>query len=363
VNVLSGNPIHQIAVVAAPNDAVTDSVLVLREVLRKYGPSEVFAIHVHADLAGEVHLYRDYPYFKPTEPDPVTIVHVSMGDDAFLPFLAEIPGRFIVSYHNVTPSEYFVSWDPGTARLLKIGRRYIADLQDRVLYAIADSEYNASELRNAGYDDVRVGGLALDMERRTAIRPALIPDVGDGPVILSVGQLYPHKRPDLLLAAFHRLVSSYRSDARLVIAGAARMPAFQGALTRYVDRLGLASCVTITGEIPEAELIAWFGRANLFVTLSEHEGFCVPLVEAMFLEVPILGRDCAAVPETMGDAGILVPSNAGPTALARVMSAMLDSPDALETLRSRGRIRREHFTREACRSRLEDSLTGGQRFE
>jgi glycosyltransferase involved in cell wall biosynthesis len=363
VNLLNGSPVHQVAVVAAPNDAVTGSTLVLREILRKHGPSEVFTIHVHPDLAGEVHPYRDYPYFKPAEPDPVTIVHISMGDDAFLPFLAEIPGRFIVYYHNITPSEYFVSWDAGTARMLKLGRSYVTDLQDRVLYAIAASEYSASELRDAGYDDVRVGGLPLDMERLIAIRPAPIPDLGGGPVILSVGQLYPHKRPDLLLAAFHRLVSGYRPDARLVIAGAARMPAFERALTRYVDRLGLASCVTITGEIPEAELMAWFRRADLFVTLSEHEGFCVPLVEAMFLDVPILGRDWAAVPETMGEAGILLPPNTGPTALARVVAAMLENPDALESLRSRGRIRREAFTREACRRRLEESLTGPKTCE
>ncbi len=361
MNVLSGIPVHQAAVVAAPNDAVTGSALALRELLQEHGPSEVFALHVHPDLAGEVHLYRDYPYFKPIEPDPVTIVHISMGDDAFLPFLAEIPGRFILYYHNITPSEYFVSWDAGTARMLKLGRRYLTDLQDRVLYAIAASDYSASELQKAGYDDVRVGGLPLDTELRTAVRPASIPDVGDGPLILSVGQLYPHKRPDLLLAAFHRLVSGDRPDARLVIAGAARMPAFERALNRYVNRLGLASCVTITGEIPEEELIAWFRKANLFVTVSEHEGFCVPLVEAMFFEVPILGREFAAVPETMGEAGILVPPNTGPTALARVMAAMLDNPDALESLRGRGRIRSKEFTREACRRRLEETLTGAQR--
>jgi glycosyltransferase involved in cell wall biosynthesis len=358
VNLLGSGPVHQAVVVVAPNDAVTDSVLALRSLLRQRGPSEVFALHVHPELAGEVHLYSDYPYFKPADPDPLTIVHVSMGDDAFLPFLAQIPGRFVLYYHNITPSGYFTSWDPATARVLEVARRYIGDLRDRVVYAIATSEYCASELRKAAYTDVRIGGLPLDVERLTTIRPAVIPEVGDGPVVLSVGQLYPHKRPDLLLAAFHRLVTCFRPDARLVIAGAARLPAFESAVRGFVNRLGLGPCVLMTGEIPAAELVAWLRRADLFVTVSEHEGFCVPVVEAMFFDVPILGRDCAAIPETMGDAGILLPFGAGPTALARVMSAMLENPDALENLRDRGRIRRRNFTREASRKRLVEALSG-----
>jgi glycosyltransferase involved in cell wall biosynthesis len=357
MNLLGGRPVHQALVVAAPNDAITSSALALCETLGEYGSSEIFALHVHPDLAGEVHLCQDYPFFKANDPHSVTIVHVSMGDDDFLPFLAEVPGRFVLYYHNITPSEYFASWDPETARLLRVGRRYIGDLRDRVVYAIADSCYNASDLREGGYTDVRVGGLALNVERLRAVRPAPIPDVGEGPVVLSVGQLYPHKRTDLLLAAFHRLVTDLRPDARLVIAGASRLPQFERAVTRYADRLGLASCLTVTGEISEAELVAWYRRADLFVTVSEHEGFCVPLVEAMSFDVPILGRNCAAVPETIGDAGIVVPSDVGPTGLAHVMSAMLDDLDALESLRDLGKVRRREFGREACRRRLIDALT------
>jgi glycosyltransferase involved in cell wall biosynthesis len=345
-------------VAAAPNDAVTNAALALRRILCEYGRSEIFALHVHRDMADEVHFYRDYPFFKPTDPDPVTIVHVSMGDDSFLPFLAEIPGRFILYYHNITPAGYFASWDPQTVRMLDVGRRYIRVLRDRVIRTIATSDYSASELYEAGYTDVRVGGLALDVERLTTLPPAPVPDVGDGPVVLSVGQLYPHKRPDLLLAAFHRLVTELRPDARLTIAGPARLPGFARQVSRYVDRLGLGPCVVITGEIAAEELVAWYRRADLFVTVSEHEGFCVPVVEAMFFDVPILARDCAAIPETVGEAGILVPSGTGPTALARVMSAMLDDRDALDSLRDRGRVRRRAFTREACRQRLFEAMTG-----
>ena len=332
--------------------------IALRDLLRETGPSEIFALHIHPDLRGEVRRREDYRSYEPHQADPLTIVHVSMGDEGFLPFLDEIPGRFVISYHNVTPSRYFARWDRSTARLLDMGRRYLGDLRPRAVFALADSEYNAADLREAGYTDVRVGGLALDVERLTLTGASRDPEPGGAPVILSVGQLYPHKRPDLLLAAFHRLVTDLRPDARLVLAGAARLPVFESAVSSYVDRLGLSSSVTITREISQADLVAWYRRADLFVTASEHEGFCVPLVEAMFFDVPILGRACGAVPETTGDAGVIVRSDAGPRALSRVMSAMLDAPAAMESLRERARIRRRDFTREACRQRLFEALNG-----
>jgi L-malate glycosyltransferase len=347
-------------VVAAPNDAITGSALAMRGILREHGGSEIFALHVHPELADNVYSWRDYPYFIPADSDPITMVHVSMGDDNFLPFLAEIPGRFVISYHNVTPSRYFKRWDAGTARLLDIGRRYLRDLRDRVVFALADSEFNASDLRDAGYSDVRVGGLVLDIDRHlTATEPGALPDVGDGPLILSVGQLYPHKRPDLLLAAFHTLITDFQHDAHLVLAGAARLPAFERALCSYVGRLGLGDAVTMTREIPDAELVAWFRRADLFVTVSEHEGFCVPLVEAMYFDVPILARNCAAIPETVGDAAILVPEGANANQIAAVMSEMLDRPGALASLVERGRMRRTEFTYEASRRKLWGALGEG----
>jgi L-malate glycosyltransferase len=356
VSTLGTGPVHQAVVIAAPNDAITGSVMALRDLLRESRWSEVFALHVHPDLLGDVHLHTEYSSIAAHGSDAVTIVHLSMGDDGFLPFLAEIPGRFIISYHNVTPASYFAPWDPPTARLLELGRRYLTDLRERAAVAIADSDYNASELRRAGYRDVRVGGLALEVERLSTLPAASFFDPHRGPLILSVGQLYPHKRPDILLAAFHRLVNELRPDARLVIAGAARLQSFAQAVDSYVDRLGLSSRVTITREIPDLELAAWFRAADLFVTMSEHEGFCVPLVEAMFFDVPVLGRACGAVPETVGGAGVIVPEAAGPSSIARVMAAMLEDPGATACLRDRGRIRREDFTRDSCRRRLREAL-------
>jgi glycosyltransferase involved in cell wall biosynthesis len=114
--------------------------------------------------------------------------------------------------------------------------------------------------------------------------------------------------------------------------------------------------VTVTGHISEEELVAWYRRADLFVVASEHEGFCVPLIEAMQFDIPIVARANGAVPETLGDAGVLVPGDTGPSTLAAVIAAVLDDDLARDALRARGRARRSAFTAEACRRRFLETL-------
>jgi glycosyltransferase involved in cell wall biosynthesis len=353
---LDGRSIHQVVVTAAPGDAITNSVMEIRSLLRTYGKSEVFACNIHNALHGDVLSISDYDRHAPAEQQPLTLVHVSMGDDHLLPFVSRLAGALIVSYHNITPSSYFAPWDPPTARLLDLGRHSLEPLRNRTVLALADSSFNAADLREAGYPLVRVGGLILGVERLSELEPARLSAPVDGPIILSVGQLYPHKRPDLILAAFHELVTRHRPDASLVLAGSVRLPAYAEAISHYVDRLGLASKVTVTGHLSDEELVAWYRRTDLFVVASEHEGFCVPLIEAMQFDIPIVARANGAVPETLGDAGVLVPGDTGPSTLAAVMAAVLDDDLARDALRERGRARRSAFTAEACRRRFLEAL-------
>jgi len=353
---LEGRSIHQVMVTAAPGDAVTNSVMEIRSLLRTYGSSEVFACNVHNELEGDVFSIADYDRHAPAEEQPLTLIHLSMGDDRLLPFVSRLPGALIVSYHNMTPSGYFAPWDLPTARLLDLGRSSLGQLRDRTVLALADSSFNAADLHDAGYSRVHVAGLILGAERLLTLEPTKLKAPVDGPLILSVGQLYPHKRPDLLLAAFHELVAHHRPDASLVLAGSSRLPAYAQAVSRYVDRLGLTSKVTVTGHISEEELVAWYRRADLFVVASAHEGFCVPLIEAMQFDIPIVARANGAIPETLGGAGVLVPGDTGPSTLAAVMAEVLDDDLAQEALRALGRVRRIAFSAEACRRRFLEAL-------
>jgi len=353
---LDGRSVHQVLVTAAPGDAVTNSAFEIRSLLRQHGKSEMFACNVHHELQDDVLAIADYDTHVPPEERPLTIVHVSMGDDRFLPFVSSLPGQLIVSYHNITPPKYFAPWDAETTRLLDSGRASLEALRDRTALALADSSFNAADLHDAGYRLVRVAGLILGVERLLDIEPATLDARFAGPVVLSVGQLYPHKRADLILASFRELVTHHLPGAHLVLAGSARLPAYAEAVNRYAHRLGIAQKVTVTGHIADEELVAWYRRADLFVVASEHEGFCVPMIEAMQFDIPIVARANGAVPETLGGAGVLVPGDTGPRTLAAVIAEVLGDQAASDALRARGRNRRSVFTAEACRRRFLEAL-------
>lgn len=322
---------HQVLVSASPGDAVTDEVLALRPALRTLGESDVFARYYDPSLAGDVLPLSAYAERAPrrgASPGDVLVVHASIGEPAVAEFLADRPERLVVVYHNISPAAAFAPYDPDFAALLDAGRRELAALRPRVAMALADSAFNAADLESMGYADVRVSPLVVDARALCGVDP----DAGtaghlaahaDGPVALFVGQLLPHKRPDLLLQAFHVLCTYLDPRTRLVLVGPARLPRYARVLQSYIEELGLPRA-WITGPVSRGALAAFYRRADLVVTASEHEGFCVPLLEAMAFGVPIVARAFGAVPETAGDAAVVLPPEGGPLLLAEAMAAVLD---------------------------------------
>lgn len=344
--------IHQVLVSATPADAITDSALRTRALLRRVGPSEIYALHVHPEMAGDVRRLRHYPTVAERVGGGrnLLIFHASIGQPEVLSFLAHHGDRLVVQYHNITPARYFEQLDPGFATLLDAGRSELRFLRDKVDLALADSAYNAAELVDMGFPDVRVSPLLLDLSGRTGtpvdegMASALhqVLGGGDGPTLLYVGQLLPHKRPDLLLHAFHVLVTHLVPDARLVLAGIGRLPRYRASLERTIHELGLYRA-TMTGHVTPGQLAACWRMADLFVTASEHEGFCIPLVEAMAHQVPILARRCAAIPDTVGHAGLLVDADAGPEVLAEAMAELVTNAPLRAELNRRAEARLRTF--------------------
>ena len=338
--------IHQVLVSASPADAVTGAALRLRELLRQVGPSEIYALHVHREMASEVRRLFHYPS-RSERPDGganMLVFHASIGEPQVLSFLLAQQDRLVVMYHNITPASYFRELAPGFADLLEAGRSELRYLSDKVDLALAVSAYNAAELVDMGFPDVRVAPLLVDVEGPGGVAvddgmgPTLDRLLGTGPTLLFVGQLLPHKRPDLLLQAFHVLSTSLLPDARLILTGVGRIPAYRRALERLIHELGLHRA-TLTGHVTAEELAACWQAADVFVTASEHEGFCMPLAEAMAHQVPILARRCAAIPETVGDAGLLVDADAGPELLAEAMAELLGNAALRSELNRRAAVR------------------------
>ena len=339
--------VHQVVVAAAPGDAVTNSALEFRMLLRGLGPSELFAHYIDPALEGDVHQLRAFDAIAGARSDrDLLLAHGSIGDPAFFDFVRTRSERLGLVYHNISPADRYDEYDAAFANLLRSGRDDIASLAGRVVLALAPSRFNADELVALGYHDVRVSPLIVDAASLRELQPDAATtaelDAIDGPVLLSVGQLLPHKAQERLVMAFHVFTTYARPDAQLLLVGASRSPAYRSRLQRYVDELGLTN-VRFVGSVSDAVLAAHFRRADVYVSASEHEGFCVPLLEAMAFGVPVVARACGAVPETMEDAGICLPGDAGALVFAAAVERLIDDAALRERLIARGTQRLAAF--------------------
>ena len=345
--------IHQVLVTASPGDAITNSALEVRDLLRSVGPSEVFARYIHPDLTGEVRRLDDYDRDRSDwSPSDLLLFHASIGEPHVYSFISERPERLVLLYHNISPSAPFLPYDPAFAGLLEAGRRELLGLRDRAVLALADSTFNAEELLALGYRDVRVTPLIIDTRRLVATEPDPLTvellDRIEGPVLLFVGQLLPHKRPDLLLKAFHVLVTYLLPEAHLLLVGMNRLPGYADALETFRRELNLGAA-SFRGALPLDAWAAHFRRADAFVTASEHEGFLVPLVESFAFRVPTIARAHGAIPETMGGAGVLLPPEDDPVLLAEAMAEVVTDRELHRSLVERGDERLAAFAPDLAR--------------
>jgi glycosyltransferase involved in cell wall biosynthesis len=353
--------VHQVLVTAVPGDAITNAALELRPLLQKIGPSEIFAHHVHPALAREArNLSKYYAAASAWPANDLLLYHASIGDPVMRRFIGERPERLVLVYHNISPAEPFAPYDPGFAGLLEGGRHDLAMLRDRVVLALCDSAFNAAELVALGYPDVRVTPLIVDPDTLQGVEP----DWGtahhlatrvEGPLAVFVGQILPHKRPELLVQALHALRTYLEPEAQLVLVGRHRLRSFAEAVQQQIVELGLAG-VWMTGEVTGPELRAFLDRADLFVTASDHEGFCVPLLEAMSFDLPIVARGTSAVPETLGGAGLVLDPDDGPVVFAEAWAEVIADAGLRAQLVEKGRRRLRDFDPDEARRQMLEHL-------
>lgn len=347
--------IHQVLVSASPRDAITNSAFELQTLFERAGPSDIFARHIHPELAGKVHPLRSYSRRRNTNTAvDLLVFHASIGEPEVLAFIMQRPEQLVLVYHNISPAESFRHFDPAFAGLLDAGRSELVPLAKRAALALAPSEFNAEELRQIGFRDVRVSPLIVDVAHMNGIEPHeqtahhLTHNI-EGPVALFVGQALPHKRIDLLIAAYHSLVTYLIPEAHLIMVGANRLPRYGAALQHFIQELNLPRA-WLAGAVSGEELVAFYRRADLFVTASEHEGFCVPLLESMSFGTPIVARACGAIPETLAGAGLLLPADDDPVLMAEGMAEVMTNPALSGALVRRGVERLAQFDPEQARA-------------
>jgi glycosyltransferase involved in cell wall biosynthesis len=297
--------VNQWVPAAHKGDAIGDSARRVRDLLRGLGhESELFALTIDDPLKGDVRPFAD-PAAKRGD---LTIFHYALPSPMTAAFASLGTGR-VLQYHNVTPAAYFAPYDPALFRLASLGRAEVATLVGHAELALGDSEYNRQELETFGFERTGVFPIAVDTSRitRHVHLPALEEILDDGLVnFLFVGRIAPNKKIEdhiRLAEVYKRYVDAYY---RFIFVGRYDVVPRYYATVRALmaEYRMLQDRFIFTGPISDEELAVYYRKAAVYISLSEHEGFCVPLIEAMAADVPVLAYAAAAVPDTLGGAGV-----------------------------------------------------------
>src|SRR5215203_346996 len=298
--------INQWVPAAHRGDAIGDSARRVRDLLRAAGhQSDLFALTIDDDLRGDVRPFSD----SAAERGDITIFHFALPSPMTEAF-ATLSGGRVLQYHNITPAAFFAPYDAQLFRLAALGRQELRSLVGHVDLALGDSEFNRQELEELGFARTGVMPIAVDVERLTGAprRPALEKLLADGHInILFVGRIVPNKCIEdhiRLAEMYKRYIDSYY---RFIFVGRYDgLPRYYAQVRALIEQYEmLPDRFWFTGPVPDDDLAAFYRWSDAYVSLSEHEGFCVPLVEAMAADVPIVAYAAGAVPETLGGAGIL----------------------------------------------------------
>jgi glycosyltransferase involved in cell wall biosynthesis len=303
---LTRRRVHQLVAALSYGDAIGNEALAIQGHLRRAGfESDIFAERVHPRMA---HLARPlWEYGEVSSPETVCLFHFSIGSAAGR-LIYHAPDRLVSIYHNITPADWFLGFHPHLAGLCHHGRRELAAFAPRTELGLADSEFNRRELEGAGYRRTTVLPIVLDLDGyRRPLSPVARRLYADGRVnVLFVGRIIPNKRIEDLIGVFALYQRHLEPRSRLLLVGDYRgHERYYDRLQERVRKLG-ADEVVFTGHVDDDDLRAYYAAGDVFLCLSEHEGYCVPLLEAMAFGLPVIAYDAGAVAETLRGGGILL---------------------------------------------------------
>lgn len=315
--------IHQVLAALAYGDAIGNEALAIRSHLRARGfESDIFAEKVHAKMASLARPLSEYE--AAARGDNLCLFHFSIGSAASsLVYHRKDP--LVCVYHNITPAGFFFPFHAHLARLCHHGKRELIAFAPRCVLGLGDSEFNRRELEAAGFKPTGVLPIVMDWSRYDhEPSPVMLRRLEgfEGPTILFVGRIVPNKKIEDILTSFAAFQRHHRKESRLLLMGdTTGHERYLRRLLELVHSLRLRN-VIFTGQVSQADLIAGYRSAQAFLGLSEHEGFCVPLLEAMHFGLPVLAYDAAAVSETLAGSGVLLETK-DPLVVAEALGLVL----------------------------------------
>ena len=341
--------IHQILPFLAYEDAIGNHVLEIRRWLRQWGyRSEIFVEGCDTPLTKECHPYEEYKNFSSAE--NLLILHYSVGGSVNR-YVRQVPDQVVIYYHNITPAHFFYQSNGHLARQLAEARRDLKVLAGKVP-AIADSPYNALELKELGFKILGIVPPVLALGRLN-VGPSKSISIQVTPRFtkpegyhdwLFVGRIVPNKCIQDIIKSFYYYHTWIDSQSRLLLVGGTEIAqTYFDEIQHLVKQLNFSQSVIFTGHVTDQELVSIYHTTDLYVSMSEHEGFGVPIVEAMYCGIPVLAYASTSVPDTMGNAGILIQKK-NYSVIAELAYEMICNPGFRARLVQTGKERVKNFS-------------------
>jgi glycosyltransferase involved in cell wall biosynthesis len=325
-------------------DAAGSEVLTLERIMQEAGwQTETYADNVDPELEGRTKLFPELD--QDDLKDAVVLYHFCASSEMTWRFL-DLDAPRAILFHNITPAHFFESYNKDIAIDCREGRKQLKEMADYVDLAIAHSDYSCRELQAENFEVTRVIPFLYDNSRleQEVDEKMLERLASDRPVVMFVGRMVPNKAPDDFIRvaqAYHK--AGYPPVQFVLIGKTHILPKYSEEVEEVLARMPLEeNQLYLTGEVTDAELAACYQKSAAFLSVSRHEGFCVPLVEAMNHSLPVIARAAAAVPETLGESGVLFDTD-DPDKIAEMLSKTLFDEEKMELMRKKGRKRLEAF--------------------
>ncbi len=270
--------------------------------------TKMFAVDFNGELYSNIYPISEYK--NDLGKNDIAILHFT-GDSGVNDLAANLNCEKWFYYHNVTPSDFFKNYDKDIYNLTLKGRDKLTLYKDKFDKSFTWSEYNYRELDKLGFKNIRLTALPKDFNMLDIeIDREIFSRFDDGYFnIIFVGRILPYKNYKLLIDSFERFKSIYKINARLLLPGAPDDALYKKELDEYI-RMNNIKNVEFFGRIEQSKLNALYKVSNIFLCVSGHEGYCMPIIEAMYFELPVLALDNGAVKETVAEGGIVLDSTA-----------------------------------------------------
>lgn len=334
-------------------DGVSNDVIYLQELLREIGiENQIYSKWWNervAEYTGDIEQYR------PRQDDCI-LYHFS-GNSHILNQVIDYSCPRIVRYHNVTPPEFFLADNPAAYAACKEGLRQIRESIQKFDGFWADSAFNARDLicYGAAPQAVDVLPVIFDFQRLEEIHSneALLQQLKcQGPYILFVGRMAPNKKQEDILEAFENYYRYYDQRVKLYLVGnLEQSSSYTQRLLQRVEHMAAKEQVVFTGKVSEEDLYTYYRGASAFICMSEHEGFCIPILEAQFFGVPVIAYNSCAVPDTVGKSGILL-YNKDPALASYLLHAVMTDNELRSSVLEYQRKNVELYQKAAVKERL-----------